>query len=820
MRIDPTQLLIRALASLAAVILTCGFKYAYVTSDTTGLPLRWASGPIPMRILADNATKLSDGTTRATSIQAAMVAWNLHVGAVQFVPQILAAGSGADGDGLNQVFFAATPYNKGWEPNTLALTTSWYVGDKRVEADIIFNSAVTWDSYRGTATSSPVDLQRVALHELGHALGLAHPDDAGLTVTSVMNSNAVSADQIQVYDVLAAQFLYGPVGVPFNDNFASAIAISLNSSTATLTGYNTTATKEAGEPNHANNVGGRSVWWKWTPDFTGQVTITTAGSAFDTTLGVYTGSDPTTLTAVATNDDAQPGTDVTSTVTFSAASGTTYYIAVDGSNKGDGNGADSGGIVLNLSFANTYSVQSATVTNGHGVTFTTNAGPGTVQWQYSSNNGYTWNNLTDDTIYSGSTTNNLTISAVNASMSGFRYRAVITDASGGISTTGYGSLLVTQPLFSFPAGITIDASGNLYVSDTSFLTIQKITSTSSVTTLAGAMNTAGTTDGVGSKDGTGSAARFNQPTGLSSTADGVLGVSDTANATIRLIQPDGTVTTLAGSPTTHGNVDATGSAATFSMPIGVARDSSGSLYVADATNHTIRKVTPAGVVTTFAGSAGQAGSADGTGSAARFNYPTGIAVDSSGNVYVADTTNNLLRKITSAGTVTTLAGVVGVAGSSDGTGGNALFNTPGGLAVDTAGNIYLADTGNSSIRKVTPAGAVTTLAGLPGIAGFKDGTGSDAWFNQPKALTVDGSGNVFVADTGNASIRQITPAGVVTTLALAPATTTTTTTSTIPPTNGSSSSSSSGGGGGAPSTWFLGALGLLGLARRFFSKRK
>jgi hypothetical protein len=817
MQINPARLFVRLTAAMAVVFLACGFQYAYITNDATGLPLRWPPGTIPMRIMADNSIPLTDGNTRATSIQAAMQdparGWNQYLGNVQFVPQILPAANGADGDSINQIFFTNSPYSQSWETNTLAVTTAWFNGNQRVEADILFNTAFTWDSYRGAEKSSPVDIQRVALHELGHVLGLDHPDEAGITVQSIINSHVSNTDSLQPYDIAAAQFLYGPPGVPANNNFASATALTLTNNAITVNGYNTNATKETGEPSHANNLGGRSVWWQWTAPSSGTISVTTSGSVFDTTLGVYTGSSVSALTTIAMNDDVQSGVIQSSAVTFSAVAGTTYSIAVDGFNAGDGHGADSGGIALNLILTPANTVVNETVVTGHGVTFSVSGTTGIIQWQVSTDGGATWSNLNNDGTYSGVTSANLTIAGVSSGMSGFRYRAVVTN--GGISSpTNPGILTVAAAVFSFPSSIALDGLGNLYVTDSSLDIVQKITSASTVSTLAGSSGQAGSADGAGTN------ARFNQPSGLSATSAGVLGVSDTANATIRVIQTDGSVTTLAGNPTVHGNNDSSGSAATFAFPIGIARDSSGTLYVADAMNHTIRKVTTAGVVTTFAGSAGNAGSADGTGSVARFNYPTGITLDNAGTVYVADTTNNLLRKITPAGAVTTLAGVVGVAGSSDGTGTAALFNLPGGLAVDTAGNVYLADTGNSTIRKITPGGGVTTLAGLPGIAGFKDGSGSDAWFNQPKSLIVDLSGNVFVADTGNAAIRKITPAGVVTTLALnsggsGPSTTTMTTTS-ITPLGGSSAG---GGGGGAPSTWFFGALSLLAALRRKFPKR-
>src|SRR6266567_291130 len=194
----------------------------------------------------------------------------------------------------------------------------------------------------------------------------------------------------------------------------------------------------------------------------------------------------------------------------------------------------------------------------------------------------------------------------------------------------------------------------------------------------------------------------------------------------------------------------TGSQAIFNYPGSTAVDGAGNVYVADTYNYTVRKITPAGVVTTLAGLADNDGSTDGTGSDARFSYLFGIAVDNAGNVYVTDSSNTI-RKITSAGVVTTLAGTPGVYGSADGTGSAAQFWQPWGIAVDSAGNLYVADQGNSTIRKITPAGVVTTLAGTAGIAGSTDGTGGAARFYMPYALTVAGT-TLYVADTFNSTI--------------------------------------------------------------------
>lgn len=392
---------------------------------------------------------------------------------------------------------------------------------------------------------------------------------------------------------------------------------------------------------------------------------------------------------------------------------------------------------------------------GHEVAFAAAGVDGTGQWQVSAD-GISWNNLGEGAGYGGTTTSTLTHSNVGEALHGNRYRFRTATATSAIIT-----LVVSPVLFPYPGGIAADGAGNLYVTDASTDTVRKISSAGISTLLAGSSGQTGVIDGMGAN------ARFNDPSGLVASPDGTLYLCDSANGIVRRINADGSVGTFAGSATNRGNGDGSGAGATFSSPLGIGRDGAGNLYVADALNNTVRKITASGFVSTLAGSAGQAGSADGLGGTARFNHPTGIALDDAGNVYVADTTNNTIRKITAGGVVTTLAGLTGVSGTDDGVGSGASFNRPGGLAVDGAGSVYVADTGNSCIRKISSNGRVSTLAGLPGVAGLMDGAGTNAWFNQPKGLALDAAGNLYVADTGNAAIRRVASNGSVATLALA-----------------------------------------------------
>jgi hypothetical protein len=307
------------------------------------------------------------------------------------------------------------------------------------------------------------------------------------------------------------------------------------------------------------------------------------------------------------------------------------------------------------------------------------------------------------------------------------------------------------PLFQDPNALAVDLNGTVYVADTPNHTIRKITMDGVVTTFAGLAGNPGSTDA------TGTAARFEEPRGIAVDAAGNLYVGDTGNYTIRKVTPAGVVTTLAGTAGVFGSTDATGSAASFYHPHGVAVDSAGNVYVADQTNHTIRKVTAAGVVTTLAGLAGQEGSDNGTGSVARFSYPRAVAVDAAGTVYVADSNNHTIRVVTPLGEVTTLAGLAGNDGHADDTGAAARFNEPNGIAVTSTGMIFVADTYNFSVRRVTPGGVVTTIAGQPGEHGTDNGTGSAAHFGELKGVAVDSGGTVYVADTDNHTIRRGTP---------------------------------------------------------------
>lgn len=305
------------------------------------------------------------------------------------------------------------------------------------------------------------------------------------------------------------------------------------------------------------------------------------------------------------------------------------------------------------------------------------------------------------------------------------------------------------PSFNSPAGVALDAAGNIYVADYGNNLIRKITPAGVVSTFAGSGNQ-------GSIDGGGLLASFNKPSGITADASGNLFVADAGDNIIRKITIDGTVTTIAGSDST-GSANGQGINATFFDPVGVSVDGQDNVYVADAGNNLIRLVSSAGVVSTFAG-------AIDTTHKSLLNNPTGVAVDTKGNVFVANYLGNDILAINSAGTVHVYAGVDTLPGANNGPAASATFYFPNSLAVDTKGNVYVSDGVNNLIRKITPDGTVSTLAGS-GAPGAIDSTGVFASFNGPAGLAVDAAGNVYVADSDNNLIRKITPDGVVTTIA-------------------------------------------------------
>ena len=297
--------------------------------------------------------------------------------------------------------------------------------------------------------------------------------------------------------------------------------------------------------------------------------------------------------------------------------------------------------------------------------------------------------------------------------------------------------------FNRPWGVVTDASGNVYVADEMNSRIRKITPAGVVTTFAG-----GT---AGYLDANGTTARFNRPKGLAIDNTGNIFVVDQSNHKIRKITPTGDVTTFAGS--TQGFVNGNGTTARFNFPEGIVIDTNGNLFVVDASNYAIRKITPSGDVTVFAG-AGTSGFNDGTGAGAKFNIIKGIAINTSTNdMYVTD--GHRIRKITSAAVVTSFAGAT-TAGFTNGTLAAARFNWPEGIAVATNGVVYVVDTINCVLREITTAGVVSTFVGnINGIAGSANGTGTAASFYGPTGICFDAAGNIYISDSTNHRIRKI-----------------------------------------------------------------
>ena len=325
-------------------------------------------------------------------------------------------------------------------------------------------------------------------------------------------------------------------------------------------------------------------------------------------------------------------------------------------------------------------------------------------------------------------------------------RVFFNDIPAIVSSATPTSLVVTVPSGAGNGKISVEINGKKESSAKSFNYVL------AMSTLAGS----GT---FGARDGQGKNAEFFSPSGAGLDASGNIYVADQSNNLIRKITPDGVVTTLAGTGTA-GFADGEASKAQFNAPVDVAADANGNVYVTDGNR--IRKINTAGIVSTLAGN-DAAAFADGSGTDARFNNPSGIAVDASGNIFVADGGNNRIRKISPAGSVTTIAGS-GVGGYLDGAAADAKFQFPFGIAVDATGNIYISDIQNLRIRKISPAGSVSTLAGS-GVSGFKDGDPGTAEFDTMLGVSVDGAGNVYVADGNNNRIRKIAPSGTVSTLA-------------------------------------------------------
>ena len=434
--------------------------------------------------------------------------------------------------------------------------------------------------------------------------------------------------------------------------------------------------------------------------------------------------------------------------------------------------------------------QDQTVTVGTNVTFSVTTGgqlPLVYQWQYLTSGSLSWNDLSDGGHYSGAGTDTLTVSQTDTSLDGQPLRCVISNSLGTATSSqanlrvivapfveistiaglagavGSGDGVGTNALFNNPRGIAVDNNTNVYVADMYNHVIRKLALLETnwvVSTIAGLAGNPGSTDDTNEK------ARFNGPYGVAVDGGGNVYVADTGNSTIRKLTPSGTnwvVSTISGLAGNPGSTNGSGSVARFRYPTGLAVDGAGNVYVADQGNSTIRKLTSSGatwMASTIAGTAGHFGSADGTNDVARFGEPYGVAVDNSGNVYVVDKYSDTIRKLTPSGinwVVTTIAGLAGGAGSSDGISSDARFNNPTGIAAGGDGNVYVADYGNNTVRRMSPAGTnwmVFTIAGLAGNSGSTDGIGAAVRFNGPFGIAVDNNTNIYVSDSISGTIRM------------------------------------------------------------------
>ena len=337
-----------------------------------------------------------------------------------------------------------------------------------------------------------------------------------------------------------------------------------------------------------------------------------------------------------------------------------------------------------------------------------------------------------------------------------RHRIRKVDAEGTITTiagTGEGGYSgdggpAVQAQLRWPIGVAVDNDGNVYIADQGNDRIRRVDALGNITTIA---------------------ARLNTPKGVTVDGVGNLFIADTENHRIRRADPSGTITTIAGTGVRGYSGDGGPAVqAQLNFPRGVAVDGSGNLYIADRGNDRIRRVDPSGTITTIAGTGVRGYSGDGGPAVqAQLAVPSGVAVDGNGNLYIADEYNSRIRRVDDSGTITTIAG--GGEGGSNGDGGPAhmaKLSSPQDVAVDSAGNLYIADYGNARIRRVDHNGTITTVAGSGfGSYGGDNGLAVQAQLARPRGMVLDSNGNLFIADTGNHRIRRVDASGTITTIA-------------------------------------------------------
>ena len=322
----------------------------------------------------------------------------------------------------------------------------------------------------------------------------------------------------------------------------------------------------------------------------------------------------------------------------------------------------------------------------------------------------------------------------------------------------------TEAQLNYPRGVAVDGAGNLYIADASNHRIRKVDSTGTITTIAGSGERGFSGDGDPATE-----ARLRSPTGVAVDGAGNLYIGDSGNHRIRKVDSSGLISTIAGTGERgFGGDGGPAVQAQLAIPRGLAADGAGNLFIADWLNHRIRKVDAAGTITKFAGGGEITFSGDGgPAGGAQLRSPSGVAADGAGNLYIADRNAYRIRKVDSAGVISTIAGTGEVGfGGDGGPATEARLTYPGGVAADGAGNLYIAEDSDHRIRKVDSAGVITTIAGT-GERGFggDGGPAVQAQFTYPRGIAADSAGNLYIADTLNSRIRKVDSAGVITTIA-------------------------------------------------------